>query len=102
MHKDAYYNIPHDKLILRDRLAWHRTTLANERTFLSYIRAGITMVVAGITFIRFFDWLWIVVLGWALIAGGVAAYIIGQWRFIRHKHVIMQELMRPDEPVAKP
>jgi putative membrane protein len=68
-------------LILRDDLAVHRTTLANERTLLSYMRTALTLFVAGVTFIKFFDQVLVVSAGWLMIpvsilvmAKGVQSY----------------------------
>ncbi len=78
---DRYYERYKGKLILRDVLAADRTQLANERTLLSYLRTALTLFIAGVSFIRFFDSLIMVIIGWLFIPLGVWVAWIGTARF---------------------
>ena len=66
---------------VRDVLAIDRTVLANERTLLAYIRTALTLFIAGLSFVRFFDWLLVVIIGWILTPLGLAVLMIG---FVRY------------------
>lgn len=78
-------------MILRDRLAENRTSLANERTFLAYVRTALTLFVAGVTFIRFFGYVLIEIIGWILIPLGIFAMIRGTINFRRMKRLIKEQ-----------
>ncbi len=80
-----------EDLFLRDHLAAHRTTLANERTFLAYIRTALTLLVAGVSFIKFFGSVVIQVLGWILIPLGVFTLVKGIISFRKMARRIEQE-----------
>ncbi len=70
-------------LTLNDYLAIDRTVLANERTLLSYTRTALTMLVIGGTCIKFFDSIWIEVVGIIFLLGALATFIIGWRRYLR-------------------
>lgn len=57
----------------RDLLAEQRTTLANERTLLAYIRTALTFFVIGATFIKFFGYPALEIVGWIFIPAGLIA-----------------------------
>jgi putative membrane protein len=46
---------PSEETLIRERLAFVRTTLANERTLLAYIRSGLGFLAAGATLIHFLE-----------------------------------------------
>jgi putative membrane protein len=46
---------PSEETLIRERLAYVRTELANERTLLSYIRSGLGLFAAGATLIHFLE-----------------------------------------------
>lgn len=79
-----YSKINPSDMILRDHLAYDRTVLANERTLLSYLRTAIALLAAGGTLIKLFpDESSMVGLGFALLALGALAAVVGVWRTIR-------------------
>jgi putative membrane protein len=66
-----------------NKLARHRTILANERTFLAYIRTSIMLAVSGVTLIKFFESeLHFYILGISLLP---AAFAIVGFGFIRYR-----------------
>jgi putative membrane protein len=79
-------DVPHSdsakaQVIAHDRDAVIRTVLANQRTFLAYIRTALTLFVAGVTFVKFFESLVVVIIGWIFIPLGVATFFVGLWRY---------------------
>jgi len=86
--KNIYYKYINRNLPLNDQLAAARSLLADERTFLSYQRTGITLAIAGITFIKFFDTLWIVIVGWGLLPIALCSVIVGAYRYKKMRDVI--------------
>lgn len=80
-----YQSSRKEDLILRDILAIDRTILANERTLLAYLRAAFTLMIAGITFVRFFGYWFIEILGWISIGGGLILAVIGLKRYKKIK-----------------
>ena len=91
MSEEPYSKIKNEKLILRDHLAVDRTTLANERTFLAYVRTALTFIIAGVSFLKFFDGISIIILGWVFISVGALTLIFGTVR-CRKMHRIMKKL----------
>jgi putative membrane protein len=82
----------HDgQLVLRDRLAGNRTSLANERTLLSYVRTALALFAAGLSFVHFFDTIIIVVAGWVLLPLGVYTLVKGFISFRNMSRVIREE-----------
>ena len=73
---------------IRDQLAGVRTVLANERTLLAYLRTALTLLVAGVTFIQFFEFELVVILGWVFIPLGAVIFAMGLYRFGRVKQWI--------------
>jgi putative membrane protein len=67
--------------LLRDRLAAQRTMLANERTLLAYLRTAIAFAAAGGSAVHFLDSTFFDVLGWVLVAVGMAGGGLGAARF---------------------
>ena len=47
MEKES--NLVNKDLILREKLAWERTSMANDRTLLSFIRTSLYFSIAGMT-----------------------------------------------------
>lgn len=74
-----------DEAVVDELLAVERTELANERTFLAYVRTALTLFVAGASFIQFFKYTLIQVIGWAFLAFGILSFIYGFSRYKRLK-----------------
>lgn len=72
-----------DRADSREELAVQRTVLANERTLLAFVRTAIALVAAGASSIHFLRGAVLDVLGWALIAAGIATQAIGVVRYRR-------------------
>lgn len=70
-----------DEAVFDERLAVERTELANERTFLAYVRTALTLFVAGASFIQFFKYTVIQVIGWAFLTFGILSFIYGFSRY---------------------
>lgn len=87
-NKEDAFNGP---LILRDRLAENRTVLANERTLLSYVRTSLALFAAGLSFIKFFDAVIIVIIGWVFLPLGVYTLVKGVRSFRDMNRVIREE-----------
>ncbi|MCB0291761.1 MAG: DUF202 domain-containing protein [Calditrichaeota bacterium] len=80
----GFYNrYTKEQLILRDHLAVDRTVLANENTFLAYVRTALTFFVSGITFVHFFGYILVEIIGWIFIPIGVSIFIAGWLRYQR-------------------
>lgn len=62
---------------LRDSLARCRTKMAVERTILSYLRTALTIIVVAVSFIKFFDSMFLTILGWILIGLAPLLFIFG-------------------------
>lgn len=73
-----------DEAIVDEILAVERTELANERTFLAYVRTALTLFVAGASFIQFFKYTAIQVVGWAFLTFGILSFVYG---FLRYKRL---------------
>lgn len=80
-----------ESAILRDHLAEHRTELANDRTLLAYIRTSLTLFVAGVSFIKFFDYIAIEIIGWLFIPAAVVTFAAGVVSYRRVKHKLKLE-----------
>lgn len=66
----------------RDRLAVERTLFANERTLLAYVRTALALAGGGAVLLHFFpNQPSLLVTAWLLVVAGVAASIIGPYRF---------------------
>lgn len=89
IYNGLYKNLISKNLSLTDQLAATRSILANERTFLSYQRGALTFAVAGLTLIKFFDWFWIVVIGWSFLPLGLVLVFIGVIRYRRMLKLIL-------------
>lgn len=66
----------------RDRLALERTLLANERTALAYVRTSLAIVGGGVGVLHLYPGDMGRVLGWALVAVGVALLVRGLQRSV--------------------
>ena len=84
----SYTKFQERELILREHLALDRTILANERTFLGYIRTSLTLFVVGVTFIKFFNILFLAIMGWIFILVGILIFIFGLIKYVRTKNQI--------------
>lgn len=66
----------------KPNLALVRTDLANERTLLAYGRTALMLFGTGISLVRFLNTAAdLVMLGWALIGGGICIGLVGFIRF---------------------
>jgi putative membrane protein len=88
-----------DDTWVRDRMAIERTSLANERTLLAYVRTAIALFAAGATAIHFLESVFVDVIGWLMIAGGVFVLAYGGYRF-RQVSALISSVERKDEPAA--
>jgi len=77
----------------QEKLAEIRTKQSNERTLLAYIRTALTLFVAGVTFVKFFDNVYIELMGWIFIPLAIVNLILGIVRYrstrehIEHYHI---------------
>jgi putative membrane protein len=90
MSSGPYGDLPHEELILRDYLAAHRTTLANDRTLLAYMRTTLTFLIGGASFIQFFDALVLRVIGWIFVPAAVVTLLMGFFNYRRMKRSLKQ------------
>lgn len=88
--KNLYRKFIEKELPLGDQLAAARSILANERTYLSYQRTAITLLIAGLTFIRFFEVLWIVIIGWFFLPAAMVTMFLGTYRYAKMRSLIMK------------
>ncbi|OGU16330.1 MAG: hypothetical protein A2X61_05195 [Ignavibacteria bacterium GWB2_35_12] len=86
--KNLYRKFIEKDLSLGDQLAAARSILANERTYLSYQRTAITILIAGLTFIRFFDVLWIEIIGWFFLPAAFVTMLLGTYRYAKMRDLI--------------
>lgn len=85
----SVYSVHTDELIMRDHLAADRTSLANERTFLAYVRSALAFAAVGFGLIKLIETTTaLVILGWILIAIGIAILILGTIRFFQFRKTI--------------
>jgi len=80
----------HRKPARLDSLAAERSRLANERTFLAYQRTALTLFVAGVTFIHFFNYILVQIIGWVFIPAGLVSVLLGLFRYRRSRRRIQQ------------
>ena len=88
--------LPPEPFLVRDYLAADRTVLANERTFLAYQRTALTGFVAELTFIRFFNYRLLEIVGWVLVPLSVLLLLIGVWRYRKMQSRIAALMNRQD------
>ena len=77
-----------------------RTHLANERTFLAWFRTGVTLIALGIAVAQFLGpdaggSLPALLLGVAVVVGGIALLLIGRWRYVGSRAQIDAGDFRP-------
>jgi len=89
MENGSYMRFKPKELVLRDYLATDRTILANERTLLSYIRTAIAFAAAGAALIHFFEFLFLELIGWALIPLAIIILVMGIQRYLRVKQRLL-------------
>lgn len=77
-----------EELLLRDYLASERTMMSIDRTFLSYVRTSLTFFIAGMSLLKFFDTLFIHIVGWLFIPVGILTFILGVYRTLEMAHII--------------
>ncbi|HEX71965.1 MAG TPA: DUF202 domain-containing protein [Candidatus Hydrogenedentes bacterium] len=93
MWKNPYSQFAKKELTLNDYLAIDRTVLANERTLLSYVRTSLTLLVIGGTCFKFFDVLWLNILG--LVFMGIAVVVVLHgWTRYRRMHLLLGAALR--------
>ena len=93
---NLYRKFVEKRLPLADQLAAARSILANERTFLSYQRTSLTLFLSGVTFIKFFDVVYLRILGWIFLPSAVATFFLGVYRYVK-----MRDLIRNIEKETK-
>jgi putative membrane protein len=98
--ENPYVKFRGQSLTLNDYLAIDRTVLANERTLLSYTRTALTMLVIGGTCIKFFDFLWIEIVGVIFLLAALGCFIIGWRRFLRMRDWVAAALEQRAESDA--
>ena len=76
---------------LRDRLARHRTEMANERTLLSYVRTALGLLAIGVPAVWWFEEPVIQALGVLSLMMGLACVVIGIRRFLMFKTEINRQ-----------
>ncbi len=91
MQQDRQAGKGTEHVFLRDHLAVHRTTLANERTFLAYIRTALALFVAGVSLIKFFGSPLTEILGWVLVPLGMLTLARGIASFRKTRREIEKE-----------
>lgn len=77
-----------------------RTHLANERTFLAWFRTGVTLIALGIAVAQFLgpdagESFPALLLGVAVVVGGIALLLMGRWRYIGSRTQIDAGDFRP-------
>jgi putative membrane protein len=77
-----------------------RTHLANERTFLAWFRTGVTLIALGIAVAQFLgqgsdESFATLLLGCAVVIGGIALLLIGRSRYFRSRRQIDDGSYRP-------
>ncbi len=87
MIRQAYKLVSKSDLILRDQLAMDRTILANERTLLAYLRTALAFLVTGVGLIKFFQDLWIEILGVFSFLFSLITIVVGICRYRRYATV---------------
>lgn len=100
LYRDLYKKFISKKISLTDQLAVSRSLLANERTFLSYQRSALNFAIAGLTLIKFFDWIWIVIIGWSFLPLSLVLIFIGVLRY-RRMHALILNLEVQDSEKQK-
>lgn len=91
--KSLYSKLCEQRLSLREHLAAVRSILSNERTLLAYFRTALTLFVAGVSFIRFFGWPVLEVLGYIFVFIGIIILILGVVTYTKMKKLIEREEM---------
>jgi putative membrane protein len=90
MSGGAYAEFSQEELILRDYLAAHRTTLANDRTLLAYVRTTLTFLIGGVSFIQFFDSPFVRGTGWAFLPLALIVLAVGLLRYGRMRSALAE------------
>lgn len=93
MDKKAYHQetFDEDEIYGQDALAITRTHLSNERTLLAYLRTFLGFITAGVAMIQFVKNSYFVVIGYGLLSFSISIVIIGLYRFIKNRSIIMKE-----------
>lgn len=94
MMRNPYSQFAKRELTLNDHLAIDRTVLANERTLLSYIRTALTLLVIGGTCFKFFDVLWLNVVGVAFMGFSGVTALRGWQRYRRMRMLLKAALVQ--------
>ena len=79
-------------LSLNDYLAIDRTVMANERTVLAYARTALALAVVGGTCIKFFDALWMEIVGTLFLIAGAIVAVRGGQRYVQIKRLLAAAL----------
>ncbi len=81
-HREQFHR--YNSVIFKDRLALDRTAAANKRTLYAFMRTTLDFNVSGLVFIRFFNYEWIMLIGWAFL---VISVILGGYGIARYFQV---------------
>lgn len=105
MRHNPYHRFREKVLTINDYLAIDRTILANERTLLAYARTSLALLAVGGSCIKFFDSVFLEVVGVVFIAKAIVIMIFG-WRNCqrtqRYLSVVLQEKTgTPEHPLKK-
>lgn len=104
MKRSPYSRFRGQPLTLNDYLAIDRTVLANERTLLAYGRTALALVVVGGSCLKFFEVVWINVLGIAFMIVGAVISLKGWQRYVQTRHLLAAALEHetgaPEHPLA--
>ncbi|MBU2743284.1 DUF202 domain-containing protein [Acidithiobacillus thiooxidans] len=87
-----------DSLILQDWLALDRTAAANKRTLYAFMRTTLDFNVSGLVFIRFFDYGWIMTVGWIFLGISVLLGGYGLTRYFEVKKHYWKFLRESPKP----
>jgi putative membrane protein len=105
MPDNPYTRFRRQDLTLNDYLAIDRTVMANERTVLAYARTALALAVVGGTCLKFFDMLWLEIIGTLLLIAGALVGVRGWGRYLRTKRLLAAALSRetgtPEHPLAE-
>jgi len=72
-----------DVVLTRDDLAMVRTKMAMDRTLLSCVRTALACCASGVGLLKFWDWTYVELFAWPLVAVGVGFLLYGIATFVR-------------------
>jgi len=98
-HRERFHQYG-DSLVLQDWLALDRTAAANKRTLYAFMRTTLDFNVSGLVFIRFFDYGWIMTVGWVFLGISVLLGGYGIARYFQVKKHYQKFLQNSPKPKA--